>query len=418
MNEPLAFRLRPTTIDEIIGQEHLVGEHSLLKKSVDNKTPISVIFFGPPGSGKTTIANAYGKSLGIHTINLNAVTSNKKDLEKAIEEARLFKPSFVIMDEVHRLNKDKQDILLPFIEDGTIYLLGATTSNPYMAINSAIRSRTHLLEVRPLNTKNIVEGLERGVSSTKGLKNKVRFERSVLQYIAKSSAGDMRFALNYLEILSLTDEIVVTLEDAKKVLTVPNILNDKDENEHYDTLSAFQKSIRGSDVDAALLYLAKLCESGDLDSIERRLLVIAYEDIGLANPQAVDRVSNAIRAARHVGFPEATIPLGFSVIELALSPKSKAAANSISSAMSWIHKNPLHVQEYLRLTPVNVDEDDKYDYNRADLWERIQYLPDAIKDRRFYEPSNASKYEKALNENYVRLLNNGRSNNLRKLKNR
>ena len=416
MKKPLAFRLRPETIDEVIGQKHIVGEGTIIRKSVQNKTPISVIFYGPPGAGKTTLAISYGKSLGIHTISLNAVTSNKKDLESAIAEAKLFKPSFIIMDEVHRLNKDKQDILLPFVEDGTVYLLGATTSNPYMSINSAIRSRAHLVEVKPLTTKDITEGLKRAISHADGLSSTISVSLEALDYIAKASAGDMRFALNYLEIASLTNENKVSLADIKKILSVPNVLGDEAENEHYDTVSAFQKSIRGSDVDAALLYLAKLCQSGDLDSIERRLLVIAYEDVGLGNPQAVDRTHNAIRAARHVGFPEAIIPLGFAVVELALSPKSKAAANSIHSAMEYINKNPLHVLEYLRYTPVDVEEIDKYPYDRPDLWERMQYLPEQIKDARFYGPSNSSKYELALNENYARLLKNGRSSDLRKLK--
>lgn len=416
MKEPLAYRLRPENLTEVIGQVHLVGKNSLLYRSVENKTPLSIIFFGPPGAGKTTIANAYARSLKIHTIKLNAVTSNKKDLENAISEAKLFRPSFVIMDEVHRLNKDKQDILLPFVEDGTIYLLGATTSNPYMSINSAVRSRCHLLEVKPLGYEDIIEGLKRGIQHKDGLNGSKEFSQDALEYMAKASAGDMRFALNYLEILGLSVHDVIELEEVKQIITVPNVLSDKDGNEHYDTESALQKSIRGSDVDASLLYLAKLCVAGDLDTIERRLMVIAYEDIGLANPAAVDRTHNAIKAARHVGFPEAIIPLGFSVIELALSPKSKAAANSIHQAVDFVKVNPVHVQEYLRLTPVNVDEKDKYDYERSELWEKIQYLPDNLKDMTFYLPQNASKYEKALNENYLRLKRAGRSNNLRKLK--
>ena len=416
MKKPLAFRMRPDSIDEVIGQLHIVGPHTIIRKSVENKTPISIIFYGPPGAGKTTIAISYGKSLGIHCILLNAVTSNKKDLERAIEESKLFKPSFIIMDEVHRLNKDKQDILLPFIEDGTIYLLGATTANPYMAINSAVRSRTLLVEVKPLTTKDIVQGLKRAITSAKGLKDQVIVSDEALLYIAKASGGDMRFALNYLEIVSLTDESKIGLKDVKTVLNVSNVFGDKAEEEHYDTVSAFQKSIRGSDVDAALLYLAKLCESGDLDSIERRLLVTAYEDIGLANPQAVDRTHNAIKAAHLVGFPEAIIPLGFSVVELALSPKSKASANSIAATMSFIQENPTHVLEYLRYTPVNVDEEDKYPYDRPDLWENMQYLPDKVKETKFYTPWYGSKYEAAINENYARLLKKGRSSNLRKLK--
>ena len=419
MLKPLAFRLRPENIDDIIGQEHLVGKDGILRKAIETNTMMSIIFFGPPGCGKTTIAEAFAKSMKTKFIKLNAVTSNKKDLEMAIEEAKLFDRAFVIMDEVHRLNKDKQDILLPYIEDGTIYLLGCTTQNPYMAINKAVRSRCHLLEVKPLSDEEIIIGLKRAISSKDGLNNSLSISKEGLEYIASLTSGDMRYSLNFLDVINMTKKKKnLSKDDIKEILKVPNWQMDDDENEHYDSVSALQKSIRGSDVDAALYYLARLCVVEDLASIKRRLLVIAYEDIGLANPQAVDRVVNAISSAEFVGFPEAVIPLGFAVCDLCLSPKSRASHDAIENAMEFAKNNKMDVLDYLKLTPVNVQEEDKYPYDRSDLWAKIQYLPEMIKDKQFFvmNANTSSSYEKALNENYKRLKSQKRSSNLRKLK--
>ena len=417
--KPLAFRLRPKRISDIIGQSHLVGENGVLTNSINTHTMMSVIFYGEPGCGKTTISEAYANSMNVHYVKLNAATCNKKDIEDAIAEAKLFKETFIILDEVHRLNKDKQDILLPYIEDGTVYLLGCTTQNPYMVINKAIRSRCYLLEVKPLTNEEIVIGLRRAIESKDGLNKSLEISDEGLEYIAKMTAGDMRYALNFLDVINISKKSKkVELKEIKEILKVPNWQMDEDENEHYDSVSALQKSIRGSDVDAALYYLARLCIVEDLQSIKRRLLVIAYEDIGLANPQAVDRVHNAIAAAEAVGFPEAIIPLGFAICDLALSPKSKAANNSIHKAIDFAKEHPMDVQDYLKLTPVNVQDEDKYPYDRPDLWAKIQYLPELIKNERFFEmnENTSSSYEKALNENYLKLKKTKRSSNLRKLK--
>lgn len=417
MNAPLAYRVRPSTLDEVIGQEHLKGENGFLRQCINSNTLVSMIFYGPPGVGKTTLAEAFCKSINVHYIKLNAVTSNKKEIESAIDECRLFPNPIILMDEVHRLNKDKQDLLLPFVEDGTIYLIGATTANPYIAINPAIRSRCHLLEVKPLTLEQIKEGIQRVIIHPNGLNNKYSFDDEAIATIAKLSGGDMRFALNIIEVATLgNNKKIITRNDIEHVTKIPNYLMDQDENEHYDSVSALQKSIRGSDVDAALYYLARLCIAGDLESIERRLLVTAYEDIGLANPQAVQRCALALESARKVGFPEAVIPLGFTVCDLALSPKSKAACCGIFDAMSLAEKQPLDVLDYLKYTPVNVQEEDKYPYDRPELWEKMQYLPELIKNMQFYHPSNNSAYERALNENYLRLKKQGRSRDLRKLK--
>ena len=417
MQQPLAFRIRPNSIEEIIGQEHLIGKNSILYNSIKEKIPLSFILYGTPGTGKTTIAIAYASSIHLPYISLNAVTSNKKDLEDAINLAKKNPPYILIIDEVHRINKDKQDILLPFIEDGTIYLIGATTANPYISINKAIRSRTHLLEVKKLSYDEIVLGLKNAIGSPKGLNNSIKVDDEILTYIAKSSNGDFRFALNYLEIISLSfKNEEITLDKVKSIVKVSNIQLDKNEDDHYNAVSALQKSIRGSDVNASLYYLARLCAANDLDSIARRLLVTAYEDIGLANPNLCMRTKIAIDSAKEVGFPEAVIPLGDVVIELALSPKSKAGANSIHYAMDLVQSNPLDVLDYLKLTPVNTLDIDKYPYDRPDLWVKMQYLPELIKNIKIYQPSFNSQYEKILNDNYKKLLEVNRSSNLRELK--
>ena len=419
MNKPLAFRIRPENLSQIIGQKDLIGEHGFLSNSVKKNIPISFILFGPPGTGKTTIAEAYAKSLNAHIIKLNAVTSNKKEIEEAINEAKFYDPTIVIIDEIHRINKDKQDILLPFVEDGTIYLIGATTANPYISINRAIRSRVHLLEVKVLSKGEIVEGLKNAILDPRGFYNKLDIDEESLEYIASSSGGDFRFALNYLEILSLSYENQkITLEMTKKVLKVSNYLTDKDDDMHYDNVSALQKSIRGSDVNAALYYAARILLANDLQSLTRRLLVTAYEDIGIANPQACMRTKIAIESAEYVGLPEAVIPISVAIVDLCLSPKSKVACTSYYSAEELARKMPLPVMDYLKYTPVNVQEEDKYPYDMPKVWSHLQYLPEIIKNAKFYmsNENTSSSYEKALNENYKKIESVLRSSNLRELK--
>lgn len=419
MNKPLAFRIRPENLSQIIGQKDLIGEHGFLSNSVKKNIPISFILFGPPGTGKTTIAEAYAKSLNAHIIKLNAVTSNKKEIEEAINEAKFYDPTIVIIDEIHRINKDKQDILLPFVEDGTIYLIGATTANPYISINRAIRSRVHLLEVKVLSKEEIVKGLKNAILDPRGFDNKLDIDEESLEYIASSSGGDFRFALNYLEILSLSYENQkITLEMTKKVLKVSNYLTDKDDDMHYDNVSALQKSIRGSDVNAALYYAARILLANDLQSLTRRLLVTAYEDIGIANPQACMRTKIAIESAEYVGLPEAVIPISVAIVDLCLSPKSKVACTSYYSAEELARKMPLPVMDYLKYTPVNVQEEDKYPYDMPKVWPHLQYLPEIIKNAKFYmaNENTSSSYEKALNENYKKIETVLRSSNLRELK--
>jgi len=419
MLKPLAFRIRPQSIEDIIGQDHILGENGFLRKSIEKKIPVSFILFGEPGTGKTTIAECYSKNIGARYKILNAVTSNKKDLVDAIEESKTCESFILIIDEIHRLNKDKQDILLPAVEEGLIYLIGATTANPYISINKAIRSRCHLLEVKRLNENDIIKGLKRAIENPNGLKGLLHISDDGLRYIAKQSNGDFRFALNYLEILEINfGEKEICLDDVKEIIKVPNSAIDNDEDGHYDAVSAMQKSIRGSDVDAALYYAARLLAAGDLESLTRRLLVTAYEDVGIANPQAAMRTKIAIESAYEVGLPEAVIPLSVAIVDLALSPKSKAACSAMYKAMDMNEEMPLDVLDYLKYTPVNVRDIDKYPYDRPDLWPLMQYLPDLIKNEKIYEPNEktTSSYEKALNQQYAKYKSIKRRKDLANLK--
>ena len=411
--ELLANMLRPKKLSEVIGQTHLIGKDKIITNMIQNKKLFSMILYGRPGIGKTSIANAIVGELDIKYRFLNATVNNKNDFDIAIEEAKMYGEMILIIDEIHRMNKDKQDILLPHIESGLIILIGLTTSNPYHKINPAIRSRCQIFELHDLTDQELLEGLKK---ATKFLKD-VKIDDEALSFIVSYANGDLRSAINFLEIAYYSsNNKVITIDLLKKINSKAVFLHDKNEDGHYDVLSAFQKSIRGSDPDAAIHYLARLIVAGDLDSIYRRLSVIAYEDIGLANPNAVNRTHNAIEAAKKVGFPEAVIPLGFIVSELALSPKSRASCDAMHRAMDLAKEKSLDVLDYLKLTPVNKNEEDLYPYDRPDLWEKIQYLPNLIKNTKFYIPSNNSSYERALNENYARLNKITRSTNLRELK--
>lgn len=417
MKQPLAFSLRPETLDEVVGQQHLIGPGKILRKCVEEKTLFSMIFYGPPGTGKTTLATVLSKALNRPYRLFNAVTGNKKELDMLFEEARISNGLVVIIDEVHRLNKDKQDLLLPHVENGNITLIGATTSNPYHAINPAIRSRCHLFEIKALSHEDIRIAILNAIHSQKGLNNSVQIEEDALDIICRNSNGDIRFSLNVLEICAFACENhIITKDLVLSYAQIPNYQSDKNGDGHYDTLSAFQKSIRGSDVDAALYYLGILVAANDMDSIERRLLVIAYEDIGLGNPAACARCVNAIDAAKRVGFPEARIILANAVIDLCLSPKSKSAEAAIDAAMQSASRHIYPMPPYLKYTPVNLREEDQYDYGRSDLWPKIQYLPDAIKNECFYQPNENSQYEKVLAANLRKLKQIQRTNQLRTLK--
>ena len=395
--EPLAHILRPTKLDDIVGQKHLIGEDKILTNLVKNKKLFSMILYGKPGIGKTSIATAIVNELGYKYILLNAVINNKKDFDDAINEAKYNSEYIIIMDEIHRLNKDKQDLLLPYLENGLITLIGMTTSNPYHKINPAIRSRCQIFELKELDNEDIKAALKKGINYLKD----IQIDDEAIDYIVKLSGGDLRFAYNLLEVAyySSSDKIV-NVEHIKKINSKPVFFHDKNEDGHYDVLSAFQKSIRGSDVNASLHYLARLIEAEDLDSIYRRMTVIAYEDIGLANPSMGPKVDACINACERLGLPEARIPLATVVVELALSPKSNSAHVALDNALLDIRNgNTGNVPSHIKTN----SKDYKYPHDYPNAFVKQQYLPDKIKNRKYYIPKTTSKYEIALKSVYDKL---------------
>ena len=398
MNKPLAQKLAPTTLSEVIGQKHLLGEGKILTNLVKNKKLFSMILYGKPGIGKTSIANAIANDLGERYRFLNATVNTKKDLDIVIEEAKMYDGMILIMDEIHRLNKDKQDILLPQLESGLITLIGMTTSNPYHAINPAIRSRCQLFELKELEINDIKEGLKKAIKHP-DLKG-IQIDDKSNELIAKLSGNDLRYAYNLLEVAYYsTDDKKITEEKIRKINNKPVFFSDKNGEGHYDVLSGLQKSIRGSDVNAALHYLARLVVEGDLDSIYRRLSVIAYEDIGLANPAIGPRLDAAINAAERTGLPEARIPLGTIVAEMALSPKSNTAHIAFDEAIADIEKgNVGTIPKHIKTN----SPDYKYPHDYKGAYVVQQYLPDKLKNKKYYHPKDIG-YEKNIKEIYERL---------------
>ena len=401
MNEPLANKLKPTKLSEIIGQEHLVGKDKVIYNLVKNKKLFSMILYGKPGIGKTSIAYAISNELNFHVRYLNATINNKKDFDIVVEEAKMYNGLILIMDEIHRLNKDKQDLLLPYLENGLIILIGMTTSNPYHSINPAIRSRCQIFELKPLSDDNIKTGIKRAIKSN--ILEGIIINDDVINYIVKLSNGDLRYAYNLLEVSFYTSsDKEVTIEEVKNINNKPAYIDDKDGDGHYDLLSAFQKSIRGSDVDASLYYLGRLINAGDFDSIYRRLSVITYEDIGLANPSMGPKVAAAISACERLGMPEMVIPLSSVVIELALSPKSNSAELAIQTVLQDIEAgNAYPVPKHINSTAFGY----KYPHDYKGGYVVQQYLPDKLINRKYYIPKDTSKYELLLKEQYNKIKN-------------
>ena len=394
MNKPLALKLTPNSIDEVIGQKHLLGEGKIIRNLVENKKIFSMILYGKPGIGKTTIAQAIVKDLEVRYRFLNATINNKKDFDVVVEEAKMYDGIVLIMDEIHRLNKDKQDLLLPQLESGLITLIGMTTSNPYFKINPAIRSRCQIFELHDLSYEDIVEGLNRAIKHP-DLAG-IEITEEAISYIAHLSGNDLRYAYNLLEMaFYATKDKKVTLELLKNINNKPVMISDKDASGHYDLLSAFQKSIRGSDVDAALHYLARLIAIGDLDSIYRRMSVICYEDIGLANPDMGPRVMAAISASELVGLPEARIPLSEVVIELALSPKSNTAHVALDKALEDVETGRCgDIPDTIKIhSPIY-----KYPHDYPNNFVVQQYLPDNLVGKKYYLPKDTSPNERMLGQ--------------------
>lgn len=389
--ELLANDIRPIKLNDVYGQNHLIGEGKILTNLVKNKKLFSMIFYGNPGCGKTSIANALVNELNMPYRMLNAVMNKKTDFDIVIEEAKMNGQMILIIDEIHRMNKDKQDILLPYLENGKIIMIGLTTSNPYHSINPAIRSRCQIFEVKSLKPEDIVKILIKAKDNLEG----IQIDDNCLNIISSSSNGDVRSALNLLEMAyySSTDHII-TEDVLKSINAKPIIYIDKNDVNYYNSISALQKSIRGSDVDAAVYYLGVLLEAQDLDIIFRRLSVIAYEDIGLANPSIGPKLDAAINAATRVGFPECIIPLSEIVIEMALSPKSNSAYLAIDKALTTIRtKNCGSVPKHIHTN----SKDYLYPHNYKNSWVKQQYLPDNIKNEKFYYPKN-NAYENNLNK--------------------
>lgn len=396
----LATRMRPQKIEDVIGQEHLTAPDKILGRMVAAKQMSSIILYGPPGTGKTSMASALSGSLNIPFEYFNASTDDKKKLQTIAKEAEK-QPVILLLDEIHRLDKPKQDFLLPYTENGQIILVGATTENPYISINPAIRSRATLLEIESVTAEAIADLLEQSLTKDSVLKDyNVNVSRDTLLFIASNTDGDVRKALNSFELAILStpadrDTVTITTQVMEEILQKKVLAGDKDGSEHYNLLSAFQKSIRGSDVNASLHYLARLILSGDLIGICRRLSIIAFEDIGLANPTAVTLTKNAIDVARDTGFPEARIPLAMAVVELALSPKSNNAYMALDRALADINDPEIDTTIPAHLRDAHYKGADKmgvvgysypHDYNAH--YTPQQYLPASLTNAFYLDTEN------------------------------
>lgn len=396
--QPLAYRIRPKVFSEVYGQDHLVGSNGILTAMLKKEKPMSFILHGPPGTGKTTIATIFAEETHIEAFFYNASTDNKARLSDLLQ-ATNYRDILIIIDEIHRMKTDVQDVLLPYVESGKATIIGITTLNPYQSINMAIRSRCHLFEVNKLSDEDIEKALMNGL---KHLDVKIKIEKKAVESIIRFANYEIRSALNLLESASLV------LNDGD-LLTNANILRiagnakfdlDKSEDNYYQLLSALQKSIRGSDVDAAVHYLARLITLGDLVSLSRRLLVIAYEDIGLANPTMGMKVLAGIEAANRVGFPEATLILSPIVIDMAISPKSNSAYNAINKALDdYQNGNTGPIPDFLDNNKIRLDPSIyQYAHDFKGALEDTIFLPEKIKHITYFNPKDDNRYENALKE--------------------
>ncbi len=399
--KPLAYSLAPSSIDDIVGQEHLVGKNGFIYKMIKNNKMTSIILYGKPGIGKTSIANVICNEMNIPYDVFNASNDNKAKLMNIINNAINYDRFILLIDEIHRMKKDIQDYLLPHVEKGNIYMIGLTTNNPYHSINPAVRSRCLVFRLNDLTKNNLVSIIYKAINH---INNDIKINDDAIDYLIANADGEVRCLINYVEnVCTVIENNTITLEDCKTVVQKGSFSMDKGEDSFYNTLSGLHKSIRGSDVNASLHYLAKLLKSEDLVAITRRLKLIAYEDIGLANPSMGPKVKAACDTAIEVGFPEAVIPLGTIVVEMALSPKSNSGYMAIHAAIDDLEKGntgplPPHLKNVYQFD----DDNSKYLYPHdfPGAWVNQQYLPDKIKDAKYYIPKDSSKYEEALKERY------------------
>ncbi|WP_061204576.1 replication-associated recombination protein A [Lactobacillus crispatus] len=431
--KPLAYRMRPTNLDEVVGQRHLIGPGKIIRRMVEARLLSSMILYGPPGIGKTSIASAIAGSTKYAFRKLNAATDGKKQLQQVAEEGKMSGTVVLLLDEIHRLDKTKQDFLLPLLESGQIILIGATTENPYISISPAIRSRCQIFELKPLSIDDASHAIDRALNDKeKGLgKYNVELTDDARALLIEKGNGDLRSTLNSLElaVLSTKQELQDNHQDDQKIIITQKEMADSIQMKvqnfdasgdgHYDLVSAFQKSIRGSDTDAALHYLARLIESGDLVSICRRLAVIAYEDIGLADPAAAEHAIVAIQAAQMVGLPEARIPLANAVIELALSAKSNSAISAIDAALADIRNKkvdsiPTNLKDahYSGAKKLGHGVNYLYPHDYQNDWVAQQYLPNNLLHASYFAPKGNSKIETRYKATYQK-LKQMQSDNLR-----
>ena len=429
--KPLAYRMRPQTLDQVVGQQHLIGPGKIIRRMVEARLLSSMILYGPPGIGKTSIASAIAGSTKYAFRKLNAATDGKKQLQQVAAEGKMSGTVILLLDEIHRLDKTKQDFFLPLLESGQVILIGATTENPYISISPAIRSRCQIFELKPLSAQDASNAIDRALTDKEnGLGNyPVELTDDARALLIEKGNGDLRSTLNSLELAVLstkqelkdnhqdTDSIVITQQEMADSIQMKVQNFDSSGDGHYDLVSAFQKSIRGSDTDAALHYLARLIESGDLISICRRLSVIAYEDVGLANPSAAEHAILAIQAAQTLGFPEARIPLANAVIELTLSPKSNSAITAIDRAVDDVkNKNigsiPANLKDahYAGAKKLGHGVNYIYPHDFENDWVAQQYLPDNLLTASYFTPKGNSKVEERYKLIYQKLKKMQRDN--------
>ena len=420
---PLASRLRPTTLDEVVGQQHIIGKDKLLYRAIKADKLSSVIFYGPPGTGKTTLAKVIANTTSAEFTQINATVAGKKDMEEVVNKAKELKGMYqkrtiLFIDEIHRFNKGQQDYLLPFVEDGTIILIGATTENPYFEVNGALLSRSSVFELCPLSQEEVETLILRAVQDEKkgmGSYHAV-IEEDALHFLADLAGGDARSALNAVELGILTTPrsedgmIHITLDVASECIQKRVVRYDKTGDNHYDTISAFIKSMRGSDPDAAVYYLAKMLYAGeDIKFIARRIMICASEDVGNADPQAIQVAVAAAQAVERIGMPEAQIILSQAVLYVATAPKSNSACNAVFAAMDNVKKYkttvPVHLQDahYKGSAKLGHGIGYKYAHDYPNHYVKQQYLPDEIKDAVFYEASD-NGYEQTIKAHMKRIM--------------